>query len=143
MPEKINSAEFSNERDMKASDRERNARKTGRIPVWSDVSHQRRGGEVSAKAACAAPEKTHEVPPRVKKPVLVDDEKHKCEQISSELTAARSMIKSCLSNSELAEIFGMQDRPMLKICTVLILMVISFTLGFYINSSKKSNSCMR
>ena len=133
MVEKINAADFANERHMKSSDRERQARKNGRVPVWGiNDDETRRGGEISAKK-CDRPETD------AKTPLPEQFVKSKCEKVTDELHAAKSMIKSCLNKSELATIFGIDDRPMLKFCTVAILLIIAFTLGFMTGKPTKKS----
>ena len=139
MVEKVNSADFSNERDMKASDRERQARKSGKVPIWNGSSEGRRGGDVSAKAACAAPQSAERAQEH-SAPVPTKTTESMCNQLHTELDKAKHAIKNCMTPEQIANLFGIEvtrkEDKTIKLCTMLIFIVIAFTLGMLFGSKK-------
>jgi hypothetical protein len=143
----IDSANFINERNFHVSERERSARKIGKLPNRLDPLDSSRSKKRTAdENVHQIHEKTQlaaEVTPPEALKSKVDDapsgfqreEPRTCIKVADEFQKIAFEASQCFNPTELKKMVGLTDNNMLPVCIAIIMAIISFVLGVYVTKN--------
>ena len=132
----IDSATFMNERNFKATQRERSARKSGAVPLRLDPLDSRRANQNNKKSGGAVVENSSSKSPTVHKDgandIVAPRQHYSCMEIASNMQALCEKAKQCFEPSEIRRLLDLNDSSMLPICLTMVVAVVPFVLGVYV-----------
>lgn len=144
----IDSANFINERNFHVSERERSARKNGKLPNRLDPLDSSRSKKNTANENVNSihrqtqPNMTEVTPREALKSNVEDapsgvqrEEPRTCIKIGDEFQKIAFEASQCFDPTELKKMVGLTDNNMLPVCIAIIMAIISFVLGVYVTKN--------